>query len=235
MARCTVCNHHQSATKHNNHRHNYNTNLHTGRMSQTSSKRLRLFSRALFPPPLPPPQGAGFAECEIRARHRTRARTNHGRHLVLEQLRKVVREGREVRAAAPTIRRALRVPPRSTVFFSIDSKQFFPRLRGRLAGSDPPRVVFLPVWQWLIRERAGARSGAAIFEAALARVRETGTNPRPGLESAIRKLFSCTADCELKIANARAPAGRQAAELARIGPPNVIDDMLPIGSSCKAR
>ena len=67
------------------------------------------------------------------------------------------------------------------------------------------------------------------FEATLARVGDTGTTS--ALESAIRKLQLATADAIFKIAAPMAGGGDKQRALARIGPPAVIEDLLPIGSA----
>jgi hypothetical protein len=92
------------------------------------------------------------------------------------------------------------------------------------------RASLPPVWQWLIRD--GAPDQAREFEAALARMRETGTTSN--LEPAVRKLQLAAADAIFKI-TAPVPGGDKQRALARVGAPNVIEDLLPIGSILQAR
>jgi hypothetical protein len=92
------------------------------------------------------------------------------------------------------------------------------------------RSSLLPVWQWLNRD--GAPEPAREFEAALARMRQSGTVSE--LEPAIRKFQLAAADAIVKIATPMHGGDKQRA-LARVGPPNVIEDLLPIGSVLQAR
>ncbi len=92
------------------------------------------------------------------------------------------------------------------------------------------RASLLPVWQWLNRD--GAPDQAREFEAALARVREAGTSSE--LEVAVRKFQLAAADAIVKIATP-VPGGDKQRGLSRVGPPNVIEDLLPIGSVLQAR
>ncbi len=193
--------------------HNY-TNVHTGRMSQTSIERLRDYLAQL------PPQAQALLMREFE-RAIERGEDTTVATFVLEQLRKVVRgSDDEVRPRTDDPARLLFRPLEP---FLIDSN--FPVRPGQIR-----RASLLPVWQWLIRD--GAPDQSREFEAALALVRETGTTS--GLESAIRKFQLATADAIFKIATP-VRGGDKPRELARIGPPNVIDDMLPIGSVLQAR
>src|SRR6266481_2453177 len=193
--------------------HNY-TNVHTGRMSQTSIERLRDYLAQL------PPQAQALLMREFE-RAIERGEDTTVATFVLEQLRKVVRgSDEEVRPRTDDPARLLFRPLEP---FLIDSN--FPVRPGQIR-----RASLLPVWQWLIRD--GAPDQAREFEAALALVRETGTTS--GLESAIRKFQLAAADAIFKIATP-VRGGDKPRELARIGPSNVIDDMLPIGSVLQAR
>jgi hypothetical protein len=91
------------------------------------------------------------------------------------------------------------------------------------------RASLLPVWQWLIRD--GAPDQAREFESALAQVREAGTGH---LEPAIRKFQLAAADAISNIASPM-PGGDRQRGLSRVGPPNVIEDLLPIGAVLQAR
>jgi hypothetical protein len=92
------------------------------------------------------------------------------------------------------------------------------------------RASLLPVWQWLARE--GAPEQARELEAALARGHETGGPP--AIAAAVRKLQLAAADAIGKIA-APMPGGEKQRALSRVGPPDVIEDLPPIGSVLQAR
>ena len=94
------------------------------------------------------------------------------------------------------------------------------------------RASLLPVWQWLVRD--GAPEQAREFEAVLARERQG--EPTSDLEPAIRELQLAAADAILKIASP-VPGGDKHRALARVGPPDVIADLLPIAlvlQACEA-
>ena len=162
---------------------------------------------------------AGAVDARVRARHRTWRRYD-GREFRprTEIVRGTVEEAR------PRTDDPARMLFRPLEPFLVDSN--FPTRPGQIR-----RASLLPVWQWLIRE--GAPEQAREFEAALARVKETGT--ASALESAIRKLQLATADAIFKIAAPMAGGGDKQRALARIGPPAVIEDLLPIGSVLQAR
>src|SRR6266550_5975051 len=192
----------------------YYTNVHTGRMSQTSIERLRDYLAQL------PPQAQALLMREFE-RAIERGEDTTVATFVLEQLRKVVRGSDE--EARPRSDDPARLLFRPLEPFLIDSN--FPVRPGQIR-----RASLLPVWQWLIRD--GAPEQAREFEAALALVRQTGTTS--GLEAAIRKFQLAAADVICKIATP-VPGKDRSRELARVGPPNVIEDLLPIGSVLQAR
>jgi hypothetical protein len=88
------------------------------------------------------------------------------------------------------------------------------------------RASLSSVWQWLIRD--GAPEQAREFEAALGRVPENETNSE--LEAAIRNFQRVAADAITKTA-----LGGDRRALVRVGSPDVIEDLLPIGSVLQAR
>ena len=92
------------------------------------------------------------------------------------------------------------------------------------------RASLLPVWQWLNRD--GAPDQAREFEAALAGMRETGTTS--DLEAAVRKFQRAAADAIHRI-NTPVSGGDKHRALARVGPPEVIEDLLSIGSVLQTR
>src|SRR4030081_3813015 len=183
-------------------------------MSQTSNERLRDYLVQL------PPQSQALLMREFE-RGIERGEDATVATFVLEQLRKVVRVTDE--EARPRTDDPARLLFRPLEPFLVDASS-------QIRPGQIRRASLLPVWQWLIRD--GAPDQAREFEAALALARETGTTS--GLESALRKFQLAAADAIFKIATP-VRGGDKPRELARIGPPNVIDDMLPIGSVLQAR
>src|SRR5258706_12496109 len=140
---------------------------------------------------------------------------------VLDQLRKIVRGTDEETRPRPDDPARLLFRPLEP--FLVESN--FPVRPGQVR-----RASLLPVWQWLARD--GAPEQAREFEAALARVRETETTS--DLEPAIHKFQRAAADAIGKIATP-GPGGDKHRALARVGPPDVIADLLPIALALQAR
>jgi hypothetical protein len=189
------------------------TSVHTGRMSQTSIERLRDYLVQL------PPQAQALLMREFE-RVIERGEDITVATFVLEQLRQVVRGTDE--ETRPRTDDPARLLFRPLEPFLVESN--FPVRPGQIR-----RASLLSVWQWLIRD--GAPDQARQFEAALARVRETGTTT--DLEGAIRKLQLAAADAISKIATPGSGGDKRA--LARVGPPDVIEDLLPIGTVLQVR
>ena len=145
------------------------------------------------------------------------AKTSTVANFVLEQLRKIVR-GTEEDEARPRTDDPARLLFRPLEPFLVEGN--VPVRPGQIR-----RASLLPVWQWLSRD--GAPDQAREFEAALARMRETGTSAE--LEAAIRKFQSAAAEAICKIATP-VPSGDKQRALARVGPPDVVEDLLSIGS-----
>jgi hypothetical protein len=183
-------------------------------MSQTSIERLRDYLAQL------PPQSQALLMREFE-RAIERGEDTTVAAFVLEQLRQVVRGTEE--EARPRIDDPARLLFRPLEPFLVEGK--LPVRPGQVN-----RASLLPVWQWLIRD--GAPDQAREFEAALARMRETGA--ASNLEPAVRKLQLATADAIFKIAMPL-PGNDTHRALARVGPPEVIEDLLPIGSVLQAR
>src|SRR5258708_3083967 len=163
---------------------------------------------------------AGAADAGVRARHRARRR-HHRRQL---RARTVAQSGaRNDDEAQPRTNDPARLLFRPLEPFLVEAN--FPVRPGQVR-----RASLLPVWQWLIRD--GAPEQAREFEAMLARVRQDGTASE--LEPAIRKLQLAAADAILKIASP-VPGGDKHRALARVGPPDVIADLLPIALVLQAR
>jgi hypothetical protein len=179
-------------------------------MSQTSTERLKEYLAQL------PPQSQALLMREFE-RAIERGEDATVANFVLEQLRKIVRgTDPEEEEARPRTEDPARLLFRPLEPFLVESN--FPLRPGQIR-----RTALLPVWQWLIRE--GAPDQVLEFEAALTRASD--------IEPAVRKFQSAAADAICKIA-ALAPGDDRRA-LARVGPPNVIENMLPIGSILQAR
>src|ERR1700716_137497 len=174
-------------------------------MSQTSIERLRDYLVQL------PPQAQALLMREFE-RVIERGEDTTVATLVLEQLRKVVRGTHE--EARPRTDDPARLLFRPLEPFLVD---------GNFSGrpGQVRRASLLPVWQWLIRE--GAPDQARAFEVSRARMREAGTTSN--LEATIRKFQLATADAIFKIAMP-VPGGDQQRAVARVGPPNVVEDLL---------
>ena len=183
-------------------------------MSQTSTERLRDYLVQL------PPQSQALLMREFE-RAIERGEDTTVATFVLEQLRKIVRGTDE--EARPRIDDPARLLFRPLEPFLVEGNA--PVRPGQVRRSS-----LLPVWQWLNRD--GAPEQAREFDAALARMRETGTTAE--LEPAVRKFQRAAADAIIKIATP-VPGGEKQRALSRVGPPNVIEDLLPIGSVLQAR
>ena len=183
-------------------------------MGQTSTERLRDYLVQL------PPQSQALLMREFE-RAIERGEDTTVASFVLEQLRKVVR-GAEM-DAQPRSNDPARPLFRPIEPFLVQAN--FPARPGQIR-----RASLLPVWQWLIRD--GAPEQAREFEAALAQERQGGTTS--DLEPAIRKLQLTAAEAILRIASP-VPGGDKQRALARVGPPDVIADLLPIALVLQAR
>src|SRR6266403_2084626 len=176
-------------------------------MSQTSTERLRDYLVQL------PPQSQALLMREFE-RAIERGEDPTVASFVLEQLRKVVRGSDD--EAEPRTNDPARLLFRPLEPFLVATN--FPVRPGQVR-----RASLLPVWQWLTRD--GAPEQAREFEAVLVRMRQGG--PTSDLEPAIRKLQLAAAEAILRIASP-GPGGDKHRALARVGPPDVIADLLPI-------
>lgn len=183
-------------------------------MSETSIERLRDYLAQL------PPQAQALLmrefERAIESGEDTKVAT-----FVLEQLRNIVRStGAEAGARVEDPARLL----------------FRPLEPFLLEGSAPPRPgqirrsSLMPIWQWLGRD--GIPDQTREFEAALAKLRQAGSTFE--LEAIVRKFQLAAANAIVKV-GAPVQAGDKQPGLSRVGPPNVIEDLLPIGSVLLAR
>ena len=182
-------------------------------MSQTSIERLRDYLAQL------PPQAQALLMREFE-RAIERGEDLAVATFVLEQLRKIVRGTEE--EARPRTDDPARLLFRPLEPFLAESN--FPVRRGQIRRASLPSV-----WQWLGRD--GAPDQVREFEAALARLRQTGTGSDP--ETSIRKLQAAAADAIGKVVALGASGDKRA--LARVGAPDVIEDLAPIGSVLQFR
>jgi hypothetical protein len=146
--------------------------------------------------------------------------------LVLQQLRMVVRapdEEVEEETQAPP-------PPRTEDVARI----LFQPLEPFLVDGNVPmrpgqirRTSLMAVWQWLIRD--GAPDQVYEFEKSLSGSPADAAPP----EAAVRKLQLAVAEAIFQVTSPSGGANQRA--LARIGAPNVIEDLLPIGSVLQVR
>ena len=185
-------------------------------MSQTSTERLRDYLAQL------PPQAQALLMREFE-RAIERGEDTAVATFVLEQLRKVVRGTEEDEEARPRTDDPARLLFRPVEPFLMESN--FPMRPGQIR-----RGSLLPVWQWLARD--GAPDATRAFEAALAEIRQSGTTA--GLDSETRKFQLAAADAIITIATP-VPGDDKQRTLARIGSPNMVEDLLSIGSVLRAR
>lgn len=183
-------------------------------MSQTSTERLRDYLEQL------PPQSQALLMREFE-RAIERGEDTAVATFVLEQLRKVVRGTEE--EGRPRVDDPARLLFRPLEPFLVEGN--VPVRPGQVRRSS-----LLPIWQWLNRD--GAPDQAREFEAELATMRQTGT--ASNLEASLRKFQRAAADAIFRITTP-VPGGNWQRTLARVGPPEVIEDLLPIGSVLHSR
>ncbi|WP_213771138.1 hypothetical protein [Bradyrhizobium sp. dw_78] len=182
-------------------------------MSQTPNERLRDYLTQL------PPQSQALLMREFE-RAIERGEDTAVATYVLEELRKVVRGPDE--GARPRTDDPARLVFRPLERFLVDGN--FPRRPGQIRRASLP-----PIWQWLTRE--GAAQQAHEFEAALANLPSTGTPS--AVEAAVRTFEQAAAAAIVAIATPGTGGDRRA--LARVGGPEVLEDLLPIGLLLQAR
>lgn len=185
-------------------------------MSQTSTERLRDYLAQL------PPQAQALLMREFE-RAIERGQDVAVANLVLEQLRKVLRAAEDDDEARPRSDDPARLLFQPLEQFLVESN--FPLRPGQIRRSS-----LLPVWQWLVRD--GAADAARAFEAAILDIRQGGSNA--GLEVPTRRFQAVAAEAIAKVATPLPNEDTQRA-LARIGPPNVVEDLLSIGAVLRAR
>ncbi len=180
-------------------------------MSQTSTERLRDYLAQL------PPQAQALLMREFE-RAIERGEDAAVANLVLEQLRKVVRGAEEDDEMRPRSDDPARLLFQPLEPFLVESN--FPIRPGQIR-----RTSLQPVWQWLGRD--GATDAARAFETAIYDARQSGSNA--GLEAAARKFQAAAAEAIAKVSSP-VPGHDTQRALSRIGPPNVVEDLLSIGA-----
>ncbi len=180
-------------------------------MSQKSIERLRDYLLQL------PPRAQALLMREFE-RAIERGEDTAVATLVLEQLRKVARGTED-----PPTRTD---DPARLIFRPLDPFLIEPNMPVR--PGQIRRSSLVPIWQWLRRE--GAPDQAREVEVVL------GQTPRgnnsPALEAAVRKMQLATAEA---IVNLTTGPGDKQRALARIGPPNLIEDLYSIAAVLRAR
>jgi hypothetical protein len=183
-------------------------------MSQASNERLRNYLGQL------PPQSQALLMREFE-RAIERGEDTAVATFVLEQLRKVVRGTEEDAPEPPRSADAARLFFRPLEPFLVDGN--VPIRQGQIR-----RVSLTPVWQWLVRD--GAADQVRDYNAALAALPDDAEVQ--ALEPVIRRLQMAAAEAIVRL-TASADGNRRT--LARIGPPEVIEDLVSIGMLLGAR
>ncbi|MBR0717674.1 hypothetical protein [Bradyrhizobium liaoningense] len=181
-------------------------------MSQTSIERLRDYLAQL------PPQAQALLMREFE-RALERGQDTAVATLVLDQLRRIVR------AAEPDDDTPARSGDPARVLFQplepflVDAG--IPIRVGQIRRSSLP-----PIWQWLGRD--GAPEQVREFERALGRLSDEGQ-----VEALARKMQGVAADAIYQLTGPG--GGDKSRALARVGPPNVIEDLYSIGAVLQLR
>jgi hypothetical protein len=183
-------------------------------MSETSIERLKAYLAQL------PPQAQALLMREFE-RAIERGEDTAVATFVLEQLRRVVRGADD--EARPRTDNPARLLFRPLEPFLVDGNS--PLRPGQIRRASLP-----PVWQWLVRD--GAPDQAREFQAALVRLGKTEAGTE--LQAAVRKFQVAAADAIFQIASP-GPNGDTQRALSRVGPPGVVENLLPIGLVLQAR
>ncbi|RXG96925.1 hypothetical protein [Bradyrhizobium zhanjiangense] len=183
-------------------------------MSQTSIERLREYLAQL------PPQSQALLMREFE-RALERGQDTAVATLVLEQLRKIVRKSEADEAPPP------RTDDLSRLLFQV-LEPFLVEAGAPIRVGQIRRSSLHPIWQWLGRD--GAPDKVNEFEAALARMPADSVGQVEALAS---KLQAVAADAIFALTGPG--GGDKSRALARVGPPNVIDDLYSIGAVLQVR
>lgn len=176
-------------------------------MGQTSIERLRIYLGQL------PPRAQALLMREFE-RAIERGEDTAVAKLVLEQLRKVARAGEEDAPEPPRSEDAARLFFRPLEPFLVDGN--VPIRQGQIR-----RASLMSVWQWLVRD--GAPDQVRDYDAALAGLADDAEVKV--LEPVIRKLQIAAVEA---IARLIAAADGDRRALARVGPPEVVEDLVSI-------
>jgi hypothetical protein len=180
-------------------------------MGQTANERLRNYLAEL------PPQAQALLMREFE-RAIERGEDTAVATYVLQELRKVVRSADEdVRPRTDDPARLVFRPLQS---FLVDGN--FPRRPGQIR-----RASLAPIWQWLVRD--GAPEQAQAFEAALSGGRSNGTS---STDVAVRTFQQAAADAMIAVTS---NSGGDRRALARVGAPDVIEDLISVGLLLRSR
>jgi hypothetical protein len=183
-------------------------------MSQTSNERLKTYLGQL------PPRAQALLMREFE-RAIERGEDTAVAKLVLEQLRKVARASEEDAPEPARSEDAARLFFRCLEPFLVDGK--VPIRQGQIR-----RASLMPVWQWLGRD--GAPGQVRDYDNALAGL--TDDAEVKVLEPVIRKLQLAAVEA---IARLTSTADGDRRALSRVGPPEVIEDLVSIGMLLSAR
>ena len=183
-------------------------------MSQTSIERLRDYLAQL------PPQAQALLMREFE-RALERGQDTAVATLVLDQLRKIVRKTEADEAAPP------RTDDLSRLLFQV-LEPFLVEAGAPIRVGQIRRSSLQPIWQWLGRD--GAPDKVTEFEAALARMPAESAGQ---VEALAQKLQAVAADAIFALTGPG--GGDKSRALARVGPPNVIEDLYSIGAVLAVR
>jgi hypothetical protein len=182
-------------------------------MSQTSIERLREYLAQL------PPQAQALLMREFE-RALERGQDTAVATLVLDQLRKIVRKTEADEAPPP------RTDDLSRLLFQV-LEPFLVEAGAPIRVGQVRRSSLAPIWQWLGRD--GAPDKLNEFEAALARMPADSEQ----VEALASKLQAVAAEAIFELTGPG--GGDKSRALARVGPPNVIEDLYSIGAVLAVR
>lgn len=183
-------------------------------MSQTSIERLRDYLAQL------PPQAQALLMREFE-RALERGQDTAVATLVLDELRKIVRKTEADEAAPP------RTDDLSRLLFQV-LEPFLVEAGAPIRVGQVRRSSLAPIWQWLGRD--GAPDKLKELEAALAR---TPADSAGQVEALTSKLQAVAADAIFELTGPG--GGDKSRALARVGPPNVIEDFYSSGAVLAVR
>lgn len=183
-------------------------------MSQTSIERLTDYLAQL------PPQAQALLMREFE-RALERGQDTAVATLVLDQLRKIVRKTEADEAAPP------RTDDLSRLLFQV-LEPFLVEAGAPIRVGQVRRSSLAPIWQWLGRD--GAPDKLKELEAALAR---TPADSAGQVEALASKLQAVAADAIFELTGPG--GGDKSRALARVGPPNVIEDLYSTGAVLAVR